>query len=231
MSRRGLLYRAKDTKLDHHRAHFPRIDFKGHLTDSPGFRRRECFHPQGGGSAAHRARESRGAIPQLPKKQRVNLPDRMVACLQEGGGTHKFLISWRDREQTMEDRRCLFVAFAGAQLVRPGRANPPTDAGLTIQAQAGTASGLVAVLDRSCGACHSNETLWPWYTQIAPVSWLMALGVREGRKAVKFSEWGVYPPERQRQLLVESCRDAQTGKMPGPWTLLHPEARLSFVGR
>jgi hypothetical protein len=55
----------------------------------------------------------------------------------------------------------------------------------------------------------------------------MAYGVREGRKAVNFSEWAAYPPERQRQLLIESCRDASAGKMPGSYTLLHPETRLS----
>jgi len=56
----------------------------------------------------------------------------------------------------------------------------------------------------------------------------MALGVREGRKAVNFSKWGAYPPDQQRILLAQSCRDAaSTGKMPGAYTLLHPEMRLS----
>ena len=102
-----------------------------------------------------------------------------------------------------------------------------TDASRTIQAHVGTASELVAVLDRSCRDCHSNATVWPWYTQIAPASWLMAYGVREGRKAVNFSEWAAYPPEAQRTLLSASCQDASSGKMPGPYTLLHPEMRLS----
>jgi hypothetical protein len=119
------------------------------------------------------------------------------------------------------------VVFAAAQLVRPERANPVTDASRTIQAHRGTPSGLVAVLDRACSDCHSNRTVWPWYTQIAPVSWLMAYGVAEGRKAVNFSEWAEYPPERQRKLLVLSCQAVSAGKMPGPYTLLHPEARLS----
>src|SRR5512144_989118 len=100
------------------------------------------------------------------------------------------------------------VVFAAAQLVRPERKNPATDASRTIQAHWGTASGLVAVLDRACSDCHSNGTVWPWYTQIAPVSWLMAYGVTAGRKAVNFSEWAAYPPEQQRALLVASCRDA-----------------------
>lgn len=55
----------------------------------------------------------------------------------------------------------------------------------------------------------------------------MAYGVTEGRKAVNFSEWAAYPPEVQRTLLSASCQDVSDGKMPGPYTLLHPETRLS----
>jgi hypothetical protein len=119
------------------------------------------------------------------------------------------------------------VVFAAAQLVRPERANPPTDATRTIEAHAGTANGLGAVLDRSCRDCHSNQTVWPWYTQIAPLSWLMARGVAEGRKAVNFSEWAAYSPEQQRTLLAVSCQDVSNGRMPGPYTLVRPETRLS----
>jgi heme-binding protein len=119
------------------------------------------------------------------------------------------------------------VVFAAAQLIRPERANPSTDASRAIQAEAGAANGLVAVLDRACRDCHSNGTVWPWYTQIAPASWLMASGVAEGRRAVNFSEWASYKPDVQRTLLSASCQDVSTGKMPGAWTLLHPETRLS----
>jgi len=122
----------------------------------------------------------------------------------------------------------LVLVFAAAQLVRPGRANPPTDPSRTIQAHVGTASGLAAVLDRSCGDCHSNATAWSsWYTQIAPLSWLMAHEVAGGRKAVNFSEWAAYPPEQRRLLLSVSCDDAKSGKMPGPYTFFKPDTRLS----
>ena len=119
------------------------------------------------------------------------------------------------------------IVVAGAQLVRPERANPATDATRTIRAQVGAGSGLVAVLDRACSDCHSNATAWPWYTRIAPVSWLYAQGVKEGRKAVNFSEWAAYRPNRQRQMLNESCRDASAGKMPGLYSLVRPGTRLS----
>jgi hypothetical protein len=119
------------------------------------------------------------------------------------------------------------VVFAAAQLVRPERTNPATDPSRTIQAHVVAASGLGAVLDRSCRDCHSNQTVWPGYTQVAPVSWLMAYGVTKGRKAVNFSEWAGYSPEQQRVLLAQSCADVTHGKMPGAYTLLHPETRLS----
>ena len=119
------------------------------------------------------------------------------------------------------------VVFAGAQLFRPDRANPATDAGRTIQAQAGTTRELAAVLDRSCRDCHSNSTVWPWYSQVAPLSWLMASAVAEGRKAVNFSEWASYPPDVQDTLLALSCQEATSGKMPGPYTLVRPDTTLS----
>jgi hypothetical protein len=57
------------------------------------------------------------------------------------------------------------VIFAAVQLVRPERANPATDVSRTIQAQMRDAGEMVAILDRACGDCHSNKTVWPWYTR------------------------------------------------------------------
>jgi len=119
------------------------------------------------------------------------------------------------------------VILAAAQLVRPSPANPPTDSTRTIQAHE-TTKGLATVLDRSCGDCHSNATVWSsWYTQIAPLSWLMAHEVAEGRNAVNFSEWAAYSAAQQRTLLAASCDDAKSGKMPGPYPFFKPETRLS----
>jgi hypothetical protein len=119
------------------------------------------------------------------------------------------------------------AVLVAVQFVRPDRTNPPTDINRTIAAHAGVTSELVGVLDRSCGDCHSNSTVWPWYTNVAPFSWLMTYGVNEGRKAVNFSDWAGYSPGQQRKLLTESCQDAMSGKMPGLYTALRPETRLS----
>lgn len=122
----------------------------------------------------------------------------------------------------------VFVAvLAAAQFVRPDRSNPPIDQGRTIRAHAGTPSGLATVLDRACRDCHSYQTEWPGYARVAPVSWLMAYAVRKGRSAVNFSEWSAYTPEQRSILLGLSCQAASEGTMPGPYSLIRPETKLS----
>lgn len=119
------------------------------------------------------------------------------------------------------------VLFALAQLIRPERANPPTDPARAFAAHAGATAEVTAILDRSCGDCHSNNTEWRWYSKVAPTSWLMARAVSHGRQVVNFSEWASYPPETQRTLLTRSCETAAAGKMPGPYAWVQPGSRLS----
>ena len=119
------------------------------------------------------------------------------------------------------------VVLVAAQFIRPSRASPPTDPARTIQAHE-TTKGLAAVLDRSCGDCHSNNGLMSrWYTEVAPFSWLMASAVTKGRNVVNFSEWASYSPEQQQILLSLSCQDASEGKMPGPYVRFRSDTRLS----
>lgn len=122
----------------------------------------------------------------------------------------------------------LVVLFGVAQLISPERTNPPTDPGRTLKAQLGAPTGLLAVMDRSCSDCHSNATVWSRYSQMAPMSWLVAYTVKSGRKAMNISEWASYSPNDQHELLSKSCQAASQGKMPGSiYTRLRPEARLS----
>lgn len=82
---------------------------------------------------------------------------------------------------------------------------------------------------RACFDCHSNETVWPWYSQIAPVSWLVSKDVVEGRKELNFSEWGQTRAGRGgSKVAEEAAEQIEEGKMPLPIYLpLHPEAALS----
>ncbi len=74
----------------------------------------------------------------------------------------------------------------------------------------------------ACFACHSNQTRWPWYSSVAPVSWLTQHDVDEGRRILNFSEWD------RPQRAGEASEAVSEGSMP-PWQfkVLHPEARLS----
>jgi hypothetical protein len=77
----------------------------------------------------------------------------------------------------------------------------------------------------ACYDCHSNETRWPWYTRIAPVSMLLQRDVKEGRELLNFSEWIGGRNETETEEMVEVV---SKGQMPPPYYLvLHPEARLS----
>ena len=80
----------------------------------------------------------------------------------------------------------------------------------------------------ACFACHSNLTEWPWYTSVAPVSWLTARDVEEGRAELNFSEWQ-RPQEVDLDEVVEVLREKEMP--PVQYRLLHSEARLSDVQR
>lgn len=122
----------------------------------------------------------------------------------------------------------LVAVIAAAGVVGPQSSNLPTDSTHTIQAQPGTSSALATVLDRSCGDCHSNTMVARWYTRVPPFSTVLARGATEGRKAVNFSEWTSYSPAQQRALLLASCTDVTTGKMPGKaYLAFRRDAQLS----
>jgi hypothetical protein len=108
------------------------------------------------------------------------------------------------------------------QLVPQDRSNPPVR--LEIQAP----GEIHEILRRSCYDCHSNETRWPWYAWVAPVSWLVVHDVHEGRDEMNFSEWDRYDPEERVDKLEEAWEEVEEGEMPMfPYTVLHPSARLS----
>ncbi|MFO0728025.1 MAG: heme-binding domain-containing protein [Myxococcota bacterium] len=109
-----------------------------------------------------------------------------------------------------------------AQLIRPERTNPP------VTADIGAPQEIAALLRRACYDCHSNETVWPWYAQVAPVSWLLARDVNEGRRELNFSSWDLVKPGSRGKKLKRAAKEARGRDMP-PWFYLpmHPEARLS----
>lgn len=122
----------------------------------------------------------------------------------------------------------LVVAFIAIQFVRPARTNPAVDESQTISALTQMTPEVASILDRSCRDCHSNKTVWPWYTQIAPVSWWLSDHVNEGRHDLNLSEWGKLPSDRQERKLRQMCDEVTEGQMPlSTYLPMHPTARLS----
>jgi hypothetical protein len=90
----------------------------------------------------------------------------------------------------------------------------------------------VALLQRSCQNCHSENTRWPWYSRIPPASWLIAKDVDDARRHVNFSRWNSYPAAEQENLLARIGAAARTGQMPPRrYTFLHHEAVLTAAER
>ena len=121
-----------------------------------------------------------------------------------------------------------FLAFVGIQFVRPDRTNPEFDRGKDLAGTADLDSTCVSIFRRSCYDCHSMETRWPWYSNIAPVSWLLANDVHTGRRHLNFSIWGKYAKTRRLKSLDDIRDELSSGDMPLPqYLLIHAEARLS----
>src|SRR6185503_4810716 len=84
------------------------------------------------------------------------------------------------------------------------------------------------VLERACYDCHSNRTVWPWYSRVAPVSWLVASDVHNGRHEVNFTDWPSFDQEDQDHILKHMVKQLERRKMPMPkYILMHPKARLT----
>jgi hypothetical protein len=102
------------------------------------------------------------------------------------------------------------------------RTNPPVTLDMPAPAD------VKAILKASCYDCHSNETVWPWYSRIAPISWLVASDTSKGREYLNFSTWDQYSPEQQRESVTQFLKMVQKGEMPPrPYTILHAEGKIT----
>lgn len=114
----------------------------------------------------------------------------------------------------------LVVLFGLMQLVPYGRthSNPPT-----VQEPKWDSPRTRELAVRACFDCHSNETKWPWYADVAPMSWIVEFDIANGRSVINFSEWN-----RPFPLAVYSGLSVRTGGMPiAKYRMAHPEAQLT----
>jgi hypothetical protein len=122
----------------------------------------------------------------------------------------------------------LFAVLLLIQIFRPTRTNPPVDPKREIYANLAVDSAVAGVFARSCNDCHSNRTVWPWYSGVAPGSWLVVSDVKRGRKALNLSEWAMYKTEARQKHLAEIYKEVSEGEMPAlPYKFMHPDAKLT----
>jgi hypothetical protein len=124
--------------------------------------------------------------------------------------------------------RIVLIVILLAQFIRPDRTNPPVEPPKTVQAHLTVPGDVQQLLVDACYDCHSHETQWPWYANVAPMSWLVVKDVNEGRRHLNFSIWGDYPASRADHKLEEVIEMVESGEMPlAIYVPLHPEADLS----
>ncbi len=120
----------------------------------------------------------------------------------------------------------LIIAFVGAQFVPVERTNP------RVTGEIDAPPEVMDILRRSCYDCHSNEVVWPWYSRVAPFSWLVAYDVEEAREHMNFSEWSKYSQKKKAKKREEIWEEVSDGEMPLWYYLpMHPEAKLSAADK
>ena len=137
------------------------------------------------------------------------------------------MINQRRRRIRIRVAVAFSLVFVGMQFVPIGtKQRNATPAGESTRLPKLADPKVSAVLDRSCGDCHSNHTRWPWYSRTAPVSWILYRDVSKGRAKLNFSNWQQKTGTANARM--EICDAVMDGDMPlRGYTLLHPDAKLS----
>lgn len=122
----------------------------------------------------------------------------------------------------------LFVAFAGIQFIRPQYSNPPVNEQEALEATTQVPENVRQIFARSCNDCHTNKTDYPWYSNVAPLSWQIVEHVDHGRSHLNFSVWNTYELRKKRKKLDEVCEQVTDSEMPiGQYLWLHGNAVLT----
>ena len=115
-------------------------------------------------------------------------------------------------------------AAVAIQFIRPAFHNPEVDDAVALHAD----KPVAMILENACYDCHSDKTKYPWYSNVAPVSWFMANHISEGRKAMNFSHWENIDPNVRIARLERAEHLLDIDLMPvGSYTLMHKGANLT----
>ncbi len=115
-----------------------------------------------------------------------------------------------------------------AQLFRPDRSVPETPPEQDFLAITQPPVPIMEIIQTVCYDCHGHTTVYPWYAEIAPVSWWLQDHINEGRSHLNFSIWGSYSPKKAAHKLEECFEEVASGEMPlNSYTWMHANARLT----
>ena len=122
----------------------------------------------------------------------------------------------------------LIVLLVIFQFFRIDKTNKVAPAELDILFKSQANPEISSILKNSCYDCHSNQVTYPWYTNVAPLSWWIKNHINEGTRHLNFSEWGTYSPRKTDHKLKECAEMVEEGEMPmSSYTLIHGTAKLS----
>jgi len=121
------------------------------------------------------------------------------------------------------------IVLLASVLVHPSGPVKATESTEPLLAGAEIDPAVMAMLEKSCRNCHSEKTEWPFYSYIAPMSWLVEGDVSQARSHMNLSHWGDYSLEEKEQLLASIGAVVRSGKMPpARYTAIHADAKLSL---
>jgi hypothetical protein len=122
----------------------------------------------------------------------------------------------------------LLIVFVAIQFYRPEKNESSEDHLMTFLSETNPPAEVAGILKSSCYDCHSDHTQYPWYNQVAPVSWWLADHVEEGKEHLNFSDWDSYSPKKKDHKLEEVIEEVEEGEMPlKEYTWTHSEAHLT----
>jgi len=122
----------------------------------------------------------------------------------------------------------LFVVLIILQFIRPEKNMAQGDYVSTFVSETQPTPEVKTILKTACFDCHSNNTVYPWYAEIAPVSYWLADHIDEGKEHLNFSDWVNYVPKKKAHKLEELVEEVEKGEMPlESYTFIHQNARLT----
>lgn len=116
-----------------------------------------------------------------------------------------------------------FIILILMQAIQIEKTNPKSNETLEIKAP----KEIKTLLVNACYDCHSNQTIWPWYSSVAPMSWIIEGHVDDGRRSLNFEEWNSYTKEEKQKQLKEIYRTVYASMPPKDYARMHEKAQLT----